>query len=75
LNGQLEPARSDWELGLKIRRVVVHDPDNTVELACWHSGISGMKEYLIALRWGNLPLQREIRKLYALCSPGRELPD
>lgn len=61
----------------KIRRVVVHDPGNTVELACLYSGISGMKECVIALRKNgfvsaeeNLRLEREILELYALCSPG-----
>jgi hypothetical protein len=80
VSSSLLEAMADY--AAKIRRVVVHDPGNTVELACLYSGISGMKKYVIALRNNgslsadeNLRLEREIRKLYALCSPDRELPD
>jgi hypothetical protein len=62
------------EYALKIDRIRKHDPENSAELACLYSGISGINECVTALRANGfvtdrekVELDAEMRKLYDLC--------
>jgi len=60
----------------KIHTIVARDPEDTAELACLYSGISGIEACIKALAsHGHLPpedgqrLKQEIKRLYSLCNP------
>ena len=61
---------------LKIQTIVKRDPDDTGELACLYSGISGIDECVTVLTSHDYlsesdmeRLNIEIKRLYTLCSP------
>ncbi|MCK5196793.1 MAG: hypothetical protein KAR21_00495 [Spirochaetales bacterium] len=61
---------------LKIQTIANRDPDDTGELACLYSGISGIDECVKALRSHDYlsesdmeRLDIEIKRLYTLCTP------
>jgi hypothetical protein len=65
------------EYALKIEKIRRHDPDNSAELACLYSGISGINECVTALRANgfvtdheNRMLDTEVQRLYDLCRTG-----
>ncbi|HAK47374.1 MAG TPA: hypothetical protein DCO79_15825 [Spirochaeta sp.] len=60
----------------KIHTIVTRDPNDTGELACLYSGISGIETCMKGLAsHGHLPptdtqrLEEEIKLLYSLCAP------
>ena len=61
---------------LKIQKIANRDPDDTGELACLYSGISGIDECVKVLTSHNYlsesdieRLDIEIKRLYTLCTP------
>ena len=61
---------------LKIKTIANRDPDDTGELACLYSGISGIDECVKSLTSHDYlsesdieQLYIEIKRLYTLCSP------
>jgi hypothetical protein len=65
------------EYALKIEKIRKHDPENSAELACLYSGISGINECVTALRANgfiteheNSELDTEMHRLYVLCRTG-----
>ena len=60
----------------KIDTIVTRDPDDTAELACLYSGISGIDACVKSLALHNhlspvdsQKLKEEIKRLYSRCSP------
>ncbi len=60
----------------KIQTIVARDPDDTAELACLYSGISGIDACRkVLVSHGHLPpedalrLKEEMKRLYSLCDP------
>lgn len=75
VSSSLLEAMKDY--AIKINKIRTQDPKNKVELACFYSGISGIKECMAALRINgfisepeNKELENEIQNLYHLCNVG-----